>query len=250
MKISRHKKVHKHLSFFVNNFQFRQPYQVLVDGTFSFAALQNKLNIQDQLPKYFQASVKLLTTQCVILETEKLGPKVFGAMLIVKQFAVHKCGHEKEPVTGSKCLRSMIGKNNSHRYIVATQDRELQESVRKVPGVPLIYLHQKAPTLEQPSLASQKQALKYRTTVGMNAQQAETIALLKKQSSLAEESSESMPKKKRKKSGPNPLSCKKRKKVVPKQTENTNKSGKVRKRKKIKVPQHVKEALKGQGAEQ
>ena len=76
---------------------------------------QNQFNIQDQLPKYLQAEVKLLTTQCVILETEKLGPKLYGAMLIVKQFAVHKCGHEKQPVAGSKCLRSMIGAGNSSR---------------------------------------------------------------------------------------------------------------------------------------
>lgn len=39
MKIRRYKKVHKHLGFFVNNFGFRQPYQILVDGTFCYAAL-------------------------------------------------------------------------------------------------------------------------------------------------------------------------------------------------------------------
>ncbi|XP_012265460.2 rRNA-processing protein UTP23 homolog [Athalia rosae] len=249
MKISRHKKVQKNLSFYVNNFGFRQPYQVLIDGTFTFAALQNKLNIQEQLPKYFQAGTKLLTTQCVIIETEILGPKVYGAMLIVKQFAVHKCGHEKEPLSGSRCLRSMIGKNNPSRYIIATQDRDLQESIRKVPGVPLIYLHQKAPTLEQPSAASQKQASDHRSiSVGMNAQQSETITLLKKQSGLSEESEKPLPKKKRKKSGPNPLSCKKkkRKSVTPAQIEKQKNTGKVKKRKKIKIPQHVKEVLKNQ----
>lgn len=76
---------------------------------------QNKLNIQDQIPKYFQAEVKFLTTPCVIMETEKLGPKFHGTMLIIKQFAVHKCSHGKNATTGSTCLQSMIGKENSNR---------------------------------------------------------------------------------------------------------------------------------------
>lgn len=40
MKIKRYKKVNRHLNFYVNNFGFHHPYQVLVDGTFCFAALQ------------------------------------------------------------------------------------------------------------------------------------------------------------------------------------------------------------------
>jgi len=63
--------------------------------------------------------VKLLTTPCIISETEKLGLfslAVNGAMQIVKQYAVHKCAHAKKPISGSKCLRSMIGKDNISRY--------------------------------------------------------------------------------------------------------------------------------------
>lgn len=52
MKINRYKKVHKILQFYCNNFGFRKPYQVLVDGTFCFAALKHKINIEDQITKY------------------------------------------------------------------------------------------------------------------------------------------------------------------------------------------------------
>lgn len=86
-----------------------------------FTVLQNKFNIQEQLTKYFQAEIKLLTTPCIISETEKLGlfsSAVNGAMQIVKQYAVHKCGHERKPTSGLKCLQSMIGKDNSSRYIM------------------------------------------------------------------------------------------------------------------------------------
>lgn len=39
MKIRRYKKVNKRLGFYINNFGFRQPYQLLIDGTFCYAAL-------------------------------------------------------------------------------------------------------------------------------------------------------------------------------------------------------------------
>lgn len=80
---------------------------------------QNKFNIHDQLTKYFKFEVKLLTTPCIVSETEKLGTfsaTVNGAMQIVKQYAVHMCAHAKKPINGSKCLLSMIGKENSSRY--------------------------------------------------------------------------------------------------------------------------------------
>lgn len=42
MKIKRYKKVNRYLNFYINNFGFRQPYQILVDGTFCLAALKVK----------------------------------------------------------------------------------------------------------------------------------------------------------------------------------------------------------------
>lgn len=40
MKTARQKKARKNLGFFINNFKFRPPFQVLIDGTFAFAALE------------------------------------------------------------------------------------------------------------------------------------------------------------------------------------------------------------------
>lgn len=39
MKVKRYKKLNRYLGFFLNNYGFRQPYQILVDGTFCYAAL-------------------------------------------------------------------------------------------------------------------------------------------------------------------------------------------------------------------
>ncbi|CAD6998427.1 unnamed protein product [Ceratitis capitata] len=47
-------------------------------------ALQNKVIIEEQLRKYFQSTIKLVTTQCIILESESLGAQLAGATMIVK----------------------------------------------------------------------------------------------------------------------------------------------------------------------
>jgi U3 small nucleolar RNA-associated protein 23 len=104
MKIKRQKKVGRILSFFKNNYGHRPPFQLLIDGTFTQACLQMKVNIKDQLPKYL-GEVKLLTTKCCIQECEKLGPSIFGATVILKQFGIHKCTHEEDTKPAMKCLK-------------------------------------------------------------------------------------------------------------------------------------------------
>ncbi|XP_075214030.1 rRNA-processing protein UTP23 homolog [Lycorma delicatula] len=241
MRINRHKKVHKCLNFFSNNFGFRKPFQVLIDGTLCYSALKNKVNIQDQLKNYLGVDVKLLTTKCVILETEMLGKHLCGAMLIVKQFAVHQCGHDSKPVPGSVCFESMIADNNPNRYIIATQDRELQEIARSSPGTPVLYLHKKTPTLEQPSkrsieVAQERSAL----SNGLTKFDAENISNLKEEFGVKELETK---RKKKKKGGPNPLSCKKpnKQKIHTVQQQNFE-TGKKRRRR-IRIPDHVKAEL-------
>lgn len=77
--------------------------------------------------------------------------------------------------------------------------------------------------------------------IGMTSIQMEILKNLKKKSGLAVEVT-TMKKNKRKKGGPNPLSCKKKIKKQINNQSSTN-SGKIRKRKRIKIPLHVMEAL-------
>lgn len=112
MKINRLKKSQKNLSFYIQNFQYREPFQVIVDATFCQAAIQNKIIVDEQLKRYLQSELKLLTTQCIILESESLGPALQGATSIVKRFYVHKCGHEGKPIPGAECIKHMVGSNS------------------------------------------------------------------------------------------------------------------------------------------
>lgn len=178
----------------------------------------------------------------MIIETESLGNKLTGASIILKQFGTHKCGHEGKPVSGSKCILSMLGKENANHYITATQDRQLQETIRKIPAAPLLYLVQKTPVLDPPSEASIKSsndkfdmALKEEKRLVKN---------LKEQNGIVTEITKF---KKRKKKGPNPLSCKKKKtkqqQMKSKPKEYTKGEIENKQRKKLRIPKHVKELI-------
>ncbi|XP_045761597.1 rRNA-processing protein UTP23 homolog isoform X2 [Maniola jurtina] len=173
-------------------------------------------------------------------KTEKIAKKTHGALTILKQFGIHECDH-KEPVSGSQCILSMVGKKNDKHYILATQDRDLQEKMRLKPGVPLLYLHNKSPTLEKPSPASYSKAgqtLEANPFMFISQTQNESLKNMKK--TLGVEEKEEVSKvviKKKKLKNPNPLSCKKKKKKPgKKQDEKKDKviEGRVKKRKKSK----------------
>ncbi|KAL4720854.1 hypothetical protein ACJJTC_016723 [Scirpophaga incertulas] len=249
MKITRYKKVQKYLKFYYNNYGFHQPYQILIDGTFCFSAFKEQINVREQLPKYLNAQVKLLTTRCIIIETEKVAKKAHGALTILKQFGIHECGH-KEPIDGSSCILSMIGKSNEKHYILASQDRGLQEKLRSRAGVPLLYFHNKSPTLDKPSQASYNKAGEsvQSTTVFVSEVQNETLKNIKIALGVENNVEEIKTQIKKKKiHNPNPLSCKKKKKKIALNQPSINKcgvnEGKVRKRKRNKSSKQLKSQI-------
>ena len=195
-----------------------------------------KVNIRDQIPKYL-GETKLLTTKCCIKEVENLDEKghtLHGATTILKQFPVHKCVHEEDFKPAIKCIKSMLGTNNKNRYFVASQDEDFRKKCKKVPGTPVLYLYQSAPTLEKPSETSENQAhdvVEKRMTGELK-----RVENLKRQLGLIEE--KKVGKKKRKSGNPNPLSClktkKKKSEPLRKVEEKMESEGKKRKRKRIR----------------
>jgi len=211
---------------------------------------QNKVNLREQLPKYFDGQIKLLTTACALSETDWLGPELYGAFQIMKTFGTHTCSHAKTKAIGaSKCVLSMIKPDNSERYIVATQDNNLKECARKVPGVPVLYLHNHAPTLEKPSDESISAAeTKNLERMEVSAYQKEMLTEMKTQAFGEAPVPEYKGTRKKKAGGPNPLSCKtKKKKPSMKRKEDQNcvsVDKKKRKRIKLKIPTHIKQMKK------
>nr|XP_056710667.1 rRNA-processing protein UTP23 homolog [Euleptes europaea] len=211
MKIKRQKHAKKHVGFYKHSFGFREPFQVLLDGTFCQAALRNKIQIREQLPGYLAGAAQLCTTRCVLKELESLGKELYGAKLIAQRCQVRHCSHFKEPVNGSACLLSMVEGGNPHHYFVATQDQVLGTKVKKRAGIPLLFIIQNTMVLDKPSAKSLASAQAMQTNQLIPEHQKQSIVELKEEQGLGK-ASEPRKRKRKRAGGPNPLSCLKKKK--------------------------------------
>lgn len=167
---------------------------------------QNKLLLEDQLKSFLQMELRFLTTPCIIIESEKLGSKLFQTVKKLKSLTLNKCGHEKNPLTGSMCIKSIVKQNH---YVVATQDRDLQEALRRKVGVALLYLHKNVPIIDEPSDATKK-FLSQNSHSSTTKNELEKITEMKKKVGLITEPPNKVFKKKKRAAGPNPLSCKRK----------------------------------------
>jgi U3 small nucleolar RNA-associated protein 23 len=120
MKIKRQKTLRKVLHFYKMNFNILEPYQILIDGTFAQEALKSKINLAEQIPKFFdKKKCQLLTTNCALQETKALGSITHGAMLILQQYKIQPCKHSNSPVNTEKCFKSLL--ESDKRFIISTQ---------------------------------------------------------------------------------------------------------------------------------
>lgn len=227
-KVKRHKNMKKTMQFYKNNFGFEIPYKILIDGTFCKEALKNKVNIKEQLPKYFDSQLDLFTTYCAKAECEQFGMTydmpLYGAKNVISQFPVHDCRHTKA-ISPSKCLLEMAKKKE--HYFIATQEKTLTENLRIIPGTPILYLAFNTMTLERPSISSKICANDKLQRKLMPTNHEESI-LKDMKKTIIGELKESLRKKRKIRQGPNPLSCKKKKKTAaaaaaPKSSENKRK---------------------------
>uniref|UniRef100_A0AAX7THT2 PIN domain-containing protein n=1 Tax=Astatotilapia calliptera TaxID=8154 RepID=A0AAX7THT2_ASTCA len=95
--------------------------------------------------EFFMKIIKLLyvtcipyITDCVMAEIEKLGMKYRVALRIAKdpRFERLPCTHK-----GTYADDCLVQRVTQHKcYILATVDRDLKRRVRKIPGVPIMYI--------------------------------------------------------------------------------------------------------------
>uniref|UniRef100_A0A0D9VFU2 UTP23 sensor motif region domain-containing protein n=1 Tax=Leersia perrieri TaxID=77586 RepID=A0A0D9VFU2_9ORYZ len=233
MRVKRRSKHRKVVKFYASCFGFREPYRVLVDGTFVHHLLVHRLlPADDALQALLSASrpPPLFTTKCVLAELRRLGKSHSDAFDAAGLLATAKCEHDKV-VSAVDCILSLIGERNPEHFFVATQDSDLRAKLREVPGVPVIYGLKSSLFLEQPSVQQRKFAqLDEEKRLHMG--KSEYLKLLKVASEGNTENASDDEKnkrpisslvqnalgvaekskfKKKRPKGPNPLSCKKKK---------------------------------------
>uniref|UniRef100_A0A0E0G6E2 UTP23 sensor motif region domain-containing protein n=1 Tax=Oryza nivara TaxID=4536 RepID=A0A0E0G6E2_ORYNI len=158
MRVKRRSKNRKVVRFYASCFGFREPYRVLVDGTFVHHLLSHSLlPADDALQSLLSASrpPPLFTSKCVLAELRRLGKSHADAFDAAALLATAKCEHDKV-VSAVDCILSLIGEKNPEHFFVATQDSDLRAKLREVPGVPVIYGLKSSLFIEQPSVQQRK----------------------------------------------------------------------------------------------
>ncbi|XP_056647139.1 rRNA-processing protein FCF1 homolog [Diorhabda sublineata] len=133
--------------FFQYNTQLGPPYHILIDTNFINFSIKNKLDIIQNMMDCLYAKCTPYITDCVLAELEKLGQKYRVALRIIKdpRFERICCMHK-----GTYADDCLVQRVTQHKcYIVATNDRDLKRRIRKIPGVPIMYVSQHKYTIER-----------------------------------------------------------------------------------------------------
>ena len=133
--------------FFQYNEQLGPPYHVLVDTNFINFSIKNKLEIYKSMMDCLLAKCIPCITDCVMAELEKLGSKYKLALKLAKdpRFERIPCTHK-----GTYADDCLLQRCQQHRcYIIATCDKDLRRRIRKVPGVPIMYINSRKYSIER-----------------------------------------------------------------------------------------------------
>ncbi|XP_075224532.1 FCF1 rRNA-processing protein Bka isoform X2 [Lycorma delicatula] len=133
--------------FFSYNTQLGPPYHILVDTNFINFSIKNKLDIIQNMMDCLYAKCIPYVTSCVVGELEKLGEKYKVALRIIKdpRFEHIKCMHK-----GTYADDCLVERVTQHKcYIVATNDKDLKRRIRKIPGVPIMFIKQHRYSIER-----------------------------------------------------------------------------------------------------
>ncbi|XP_066585253.1 rRNA-processing protein FCF1 homolog [Prorops nasuta] len=133
--------------FFQYNTQLGPPYHILIDTNFINFSIKNKLDIIQNMMECLYAKCIPYITDCVMGELEKLGAKYKIALKIIKdpRFERINCMHK-----GTYADDCLVNRVTQHKcYIVATNDKDLKRRIRKIPGVPIMYVSNHRYTIER-----------------------------------------------------------------------------------------------------
>lgn len=124
--------------FFQYNEALYPPYRVLIDTNFINFCIKNKLDLVRGMMDAVYAKCIPVITDCVIAELETLGTKFRLALQIAKdeRFERLTCQHKgnyADDCIVDRCLQNRC-------YLVASNDLQLKQRIRKIPGVPILYV--------------------------------------------------------------------------------------------------------------
>eukprot|EP01083_Nonionella_stella_P288399 981393_1 len=144
--VTRHEAYPTHM-FFAYNDALGPPYRILIDTNFINFSIRNKIDMIRGMMDCLLAKCIPCITDCVMGELEKLGAKYKIALQLAKDPRFERIPCSCKGCYADDCLVNLA--TNHRCFIVATCDRELRKRVRKIPGVPSMYLTNRKYTVER-----------------------------------------------------------------------------------------------------
>jgi U3 small nucleolar RNA-associated protein 23 len=237
MRGKRSKQYRKLMHAYALTFGFRAPYQVLLSSTIIRDAARFKMQLGHMLSNTLHGEIKPMITQCCIRHLYNAVPEPGHErdkeawIEVAKQAERRRCGHHEleTPLSELECITSVLDPKgsgtNKHRYVVATQEREVRAAMREVAGVPLVYINRSVMVMEPMAGRSaevREAEEKGKVRAGLKSRRGAEVSGEKRkiddgvdgEDAKEADLDASVPKRKKPKgpSGPNPLSVKKAKK--------------------------------------
>jgi U3 small nucleolar RNA-associated protein 24 len=133
--------------YFQYNTQLGPPYYILLDTNFINFSISNKLDVVAAMMDCLYAKCIPCITDCVMAELEKLGPKFRVALRVAKDPRFHRIPCSHKGTYADDCLVNRVSQHKC--YIVATCDKDLKRRIRKIPGVPIMFITQRKYSIER-----------------------------------------------------------------------------------------------------
>lgn len=129
------------------NDQLGPPFHVIVDTNFINFAIKYRIDLMQGFMDCLYAKTTPYITDCVLGELEQLGQRCKVALKIIKdnRFKRLKCSHKG--IYADDCIVQRVTQHKC--YIVATCDKDLKRRIRKIPGVPIMYISQHRFSIER-----------------------------------------------------------------------------------------------------
>ncbi|KAK3076566.1 hypothetical protein LTS18_012669 [Coniosporium uncinatum] len=159
MRGARSKKYRKLMQQYALHFHFREPYQVLLDADIIQDSARFAIDLVAQLERNLHGKIKPMITQCSMRHLYTTNNQ--DLIMRAKDYERRRCGHHEleEPLTTLECLTSVVdakgSKTNKNRYVVASQDPMVRATMRRIPGVPLIYINRSVVIMEPMGAATE-----------------------------------------------------------------------------------------------
>eukprot|EP01062_Namystynia_karyoxenos_P067404 TRINITY_DN61355_c0_g1_i1.p2 TRINITY_DN61355_c0_g1~~TRINITY_DN61355_c0_g1_i1.p2 ORF type:complete len:203 (+),score=88.24 TRINITY_DN61355_c0_g1_i1:94-702(+) len=143
-KVRRVEQVHSNM-YLSHNQALGPPYRVLMDTNFINFSLQNKMDIVQGMMDCLYAKVTPYICSCVMAELEKLGDKFKVALRLSKDPRFKRL--ECDNTYADDCIVDTVTQHPI--WIVGTMDKDLKRRIRKIPGVPIMYISKHRYTIER-----------------------------------------------------------------------------------------------------